>query len=82
MRWQQHSPFALLRVGELVGLLDAGIGLDSESHDLPDFQPLGLLRLLVLPEEPALGREGAARLLAAAHEFWQRGGVGLSLIHI
>ena len=76
VRWQQHSPFALLRVGELVGLLDAGIGLDSESHDLPDFQPLGLLRLLVLPEEPALGREGAARLLAAAHEFWQRGGVG------
>ncbi len=76
VRWQQHMPFALLRVGELIGLLDAGVGLDSESHDLPDFQPLGLLRLLVLPEEAALGREGAARLLAAAHEFWRRSGVG------
>lgn len=76
VRWQQHTPLALLRVGELVGLLDAGVGLDSESHDLPDFQPLGLLRLLVLPEESALIREGAARLLAAAHEFWRRSGVG------
>jgi ribosomal protein S18 acetylase RimI-like enzyme len=76
VRWQQHAPLALLRVGELIGLLDAGVGLDSESHDLPDFQPLGLLRLLVLPEEAALGREGAARLLAAAHEFWRRSGVG------
>ena len=75
-RWQKRSTFALLRVGELVGLLDAAVGLDSESLDLPDFEPLGLLRFLVLPEDPAIRNDAAVRLLAAAEEFWRRSGVG------
>ncbi|MBK8798652.1 MAG: hypothetical protein IPM07_21015 [Anaerolineales bacterium] len=40
-RWQKRSTFVLLRVGELVGLLDAAVGLDSESLDLPDFRRWG-----------------------------------------
>ena len=75
-RWQKRSTFVLLRVGELVGLLDAAVGLDSESLDLPDFEPLGLLRFLVLPEDPAIRNDAAVRLLAAAEEFWRRSGVG------
>jgi ribosomal protein S18 acetylase RimI-like enzyme len=77
VRWRKHVVFVALRVGEMVGLLDAAVGLDSESQETPDYQPHGLLRFWVLPEDRALIDECANALLAAAEEFWRRSGVGL-----
>ncbi|HHY58659.1 MAG TPA: GNAT family N-acetyltransferase [Chloroflexi bacterium] len=76
VRWQQRTTLALLRVGDLIGLLDAAVGLDSDSLDLPDYQPLGLLRWLALPEEVSAVPEAMTRLLTAAESFWRRHRVG------
>ena len=76
VRWQQRTTLAIFRVGELIGLLDAAIGLDSDSLDRPDYQPLGLLRWLALPEDAAIAQEAMARLLAAAEAFWRQHHVG------
>lgn len=77
VRWQKHCTYAALRVGQMVGLIDVAVGLDSDSHETPDYQPLGLLRFWVLPEDPAILDETAAVLLAAAEDFWRRSGIGL-----
>lgn len=76
VRWQQRGVFAAVRVGEIVGLVDAAIGLDSESNDLPDYEPLGLLRMLILPADGALTGDAVRGLLATAEGFWQQHGVG------
>jgi ribosomal protein S18 acetylase RimI-like enzyme len=76
VRWQQRTTLALLRVGELIGLLDAAVGLDSDSLDRPDYQPLGLLRWLALPEDTNIAQEATMRLLAAAEAFWRQHRVG------
>lgn len=77
MRWQKHVVLVALRVGETVGLVDVAVGLDSESQETPDYQPHGLLRFWVLPDEPAQIDACADALLTAAEEFWRRSGVGL-----
>lgn len=80
VRWQRHLRLGAWRGGALVGFLDAAAGHDSESLDLPDYQPLGLIRFLALPEhgeragEPA--NEVGAALLEAAQRFWEQTGVG------
>jgi len=76
VRWQQRTTLALLRVGELIGLLDAAVGLDSGSFDQPDYQPLGLLRWLALPEDTSITQEAMVRLLTAAETFWRQHHVG------
>ncbi len=77
VRWQKHVVFVALRAGEMVGLLDAAVGLDSESQETPDYQPHGLLRFWTLPEDQTLVDECANVLLNAAEAFWRRSGVGL-----
>ncbi|HAJ34998.1 MAG TPA: hypothetical protein DCL15_04835 [Chloroflexi bacterium] len=72
VRWQQRTTLALLRVGELIGLLDAAVGLDSDSLDQPDYQPLGLLRWLALPEDEDDARAAMTHLLTAAEAFWRQ----------
>lgn len=76
VRWQQRSLLGAWRAGELVGLADVALGLDSESANEPDYHPHGLLRFLVLPQRQELVNEVADVLMAAAHEFWRKGGVG------
>lgn len=76
VRWQQRTTLALLRVGELIGLLDAAVGLDSDSLDQPDYQPLGLLRWLALPEEAEIAHAAMTHLLTAAEAFWRQHRVG------
>jgi len=76
VRWQRHQRLCAWRAGELEGFIDIGIGLDSESLDLPDYNPLGLLRFLVLPTRAALVEEVATALLQAAETFWRQHGVG------
>jgi GNAT superfamily N-acetyltransferase len=75
VRWQRHHRLGAWRAGRLVGFLDAAIGLDSESLDRPDYQPLGLIRFLALPERAELAPEVATALLDAAQLFWQEAGV-------
>jgi ribosomal protein S18 acetylase RimI-like enzyme len=77
VRWQKHSVFAALRVGQMVGLIDVAVGLDSDSAEMPDYQPLGLLRFWALPTDQTILDETAAALLAAAESFWRRSGIGL-----
>jgi ribosomal protein S18 acetylase RimI-like enzyme len=77
VRWQKHSVYAALRVGQMAGLIDVAIGLDNASQETPDYQPFGLLRFWVLPEDPTILDETAAALLASAEDFWRRSGVGL-----
>jgi GNAT superfamily N-acetyltransferase len=74
VRWQQHRRLGAWRAGQLVGFLDAAVGLDSENLDLPDYQPLGLIRFLSLPERQELASEVATGLLEAAQRFWQETG--------
>ncbi|GIV68445.1 GNAT family N-acetyltransferase [Caldilinea sp.] len=75
VRWRSHAVFIALRVGEMVGLLDAAVGLDSESQERPDYQPLGLLRFLALPADETLRDEVGRRLLVAAYAYWRSHGV-------
>jgi ribosomal protein S18 acetylase RimI-like enzyme len=76
VRWQHRRLLGAWRAGELLGLADIAVGLDSESLDAPDYRPLGLLRFLALPARTDLVNEAAAVLLGGAHEFWRQGGVG------
>lgn len=76
VRWQRHQRLCAWRAGELEGLIDVGIGLDSGSLDLPDYNPLGLLRFLLLPTRADLVDEVATALLQAAESFWRNHGVG------
>lgn len=83
VRWQQRQVFGVWRVGELLGLLDAAIGLDSASADLPEYHPMGLLRFLALPEREDLVNRAAQALVDAAVTFWREGGVGhVKVYHI
>jgi len=76
VRWQQRACQGAWRAGELIGFVDAAIGLDSDSLGLPDYQALGLLRALLLPAAQPLADETAANLLDAAERFWRIGRVG------
>ncbi len=76
VRWQRHQVFCVLRAGALEGLIDVAVGLDSDSLDLPDYSPLGLLRFLLLPTMAGRIDEVAELLLTAANTFWQTHGVG------
>ncbi len=76
VRWQRHQCFCVWRAGLLEGLIDVAIGLDSDSLDLPDYAPLGLLRFLLLPTTMVRVNEVADLLLTAATTFWQKHGVG------
>lgn len=77
VRWQKRAVFVVLRVGEMIGLIDVAVGLDSDSPEMPDYQPLGLLRFWVLPEDETMIDETATTLLTSADEFWKRNGIGL-----
>ncbi len=76
VRWQQVRHLGAWRAGQLVGFLDAAVGLDSDSPDVPDYRPYGLIRFLELPSRSELVTEVAAALFAAVQAFWQEAGVG------
>lgn len=76
VRWQRHLRLGAWRSGVLVGFLDAAVGHDSESLDLPEYQPVGQIRFLALPEQGDLAGEVAAALLDAVQVFWEQTGVG------
>ena len=76
VRWQRHLQIGAWRAGELVGFIDLAAGLDSDSHDVPDYQPIGLIRFLVLPERQDLVNEVSALLFDRAGQFWKAAGVG------
>lgn len=76
VRWQRRTALGAWRAGDLIGYVDAAIGLDSESLALPDYQPLGLLRTLLIPETQPLADDTARSLLDAAEHFWRMGRVG------
>ena len=77
VRWQRHRQFAAYRAGQMIGFLDAAVGLDADSADIPDYHPYGLIRFLGLPERGELVGETARALLAAVQSFWREAGVGL-----
>lgn len=83
VRWQRQQRLCAWRAGELEGFIDVGVGLDSESLDLPDYSPLGLLRCLLLPTKAVLVDEVATALLQAAETFWRQHGVGrIKVFHV
>lgn len=75
VRWQQGCQFGAWRAGQLVGFADAAVGVDRDNLHLPDYQPLGLIRFLVLPERAELVGEVAQALFQALLRFWQQTGV-------
>lgn len=77
VRWRNHAVLLAVRVGEPVGLLDVGVGLDSDSPERPDYQPLGLLRFFALPADEALRNDVARCLMTAADTYWRRHGVAV-----
>jgi GNAT superfamily N-acetyltransferase len=76
VRWQGHARLCAWRARRLEGLIDVAVGLDSDNLPLPDYQPFGLLRFLLLPEKSELVNEVAPALLTAAEAFWRENGVG------
>ncbi|MEZ4660268.1 MAG: GNAT family N-acetyltransferase [Caldilineaceae bacterium] len=70
VRWQRHMHLGAWRARQLVGFLDAATGLDSDHQTSPDYEPLGLLRFLALPERPDLIEPVGIALLQAAERFW------------
>ncbi len=76
IRFQQHLHLGVWRAGQLVGFLDTAVGLDSDNLDLPDYQPLGLIRFLALPARQDLVDDVANALFDAAQDFWQKTGIG------
>lgn len=75
VRWQQHRHLGAWRGGQLVGFLDAAVGLDSESTDVPDYYPNGLIRFMALPDRREWVTPVAEALFEAAQRFWQETGV-------
>jgi GNAT superfamily N-acetyltransferase len=75
VRWQHHRRLGAWRAGQLVGFLDAAVGLDSESADVPDYHPNGLIRFLALPDRREWVTPVAEALFDAAQRFWQETGV-------
>ena len=75
VRMQRHARLCAWRAGRLEGFLDAAVGLDSDSLRLPDYQPFGLIRFLILPTKVELVNDVAVALLAAAEQFWRQAGV-------
>ena len=75
VRWQKHRHLGAWRAGQLVGFLDAAVGLDADSHDIPDYHPDGLIRFLALPDRGELVKPVADALFAEAQRFWQETGV-------
>lgn len=76
VRWQRHLQIGAWRAGELTGFIDLAAGLDSDSQDLPDYQPIGLIRFLVLPERQDLVADVSNLLFERAQQFWKAAGVG------
>jgi GNAT superfamily N-acetyltransferase len=76
VQWQHVERLAAWRARRLEGFLDAGVGLDAESLDQPDYQAYGLLRFLLLVEPSERSAEVAAALLSEAEAFWRQQGVG------
>lgn len=76
VRWQRHQRLCAWRAGQIEGFIDIATGLDSESLDRPDYQPIGILRFLILPDKAALLSEVATALLYAAEDFWRSAGIG------
>ena len=74
-RWQQQRRLGSWRAGELLGFLDCAIGFDSEHLDLPDYEPLGLIRFMALPERRDLIDPVVGELLNAAENFWRMAGI-------
>jgi ribosomal protein S18 acetylase RimI-like enzyme len=75
IRWQRNRCLGAWRGGRLIGFADIAVGQDSDSRHLPDYQPLGLMRFLALPERADLLEETAGKLLTMADDVWRRAGV-------
>jgi ribosomal protein S18 acetylase RimI-like enzyme len=76
IRWQRHLHLGAWRAGQLVGFVDAAVGLDRDSLDLPDYHPHGLIRFLALPQRADLIDEVVDALFARLQVFWRNAGVG------
>lgn len=77
VRWQHHQCLCAWRARRLEGFVDIGAGFDSESLDVPEYRPLGLLRFMLV-RAGETSTEVADALLRAAEHFWR--GVGVSHI--
>ena len=77
VRWQRHLQIGAWRAGEMVGFLDMAAGHDSDNLELPDYQPVGLIRFLALPERDDLVNDVSQLLFQRALQFWKAAGVGL-----
>ncbi len=75
-RWQRHLQIGAWRAGELVGFLDLASGHDSDSSELPDYEPVGLVRFLALPEREDLIQDVSQLLFQRVVQFWKAAGVG------
>ncbi len=76
VRWQENICLGAWRGGALIAAIDVAVGFDSANLDLPDYEPLGLLRFFTLPQREELVAEAFSGLLEAAEAFWRTKGVG------
>lgn len=75
VRWIRPLRAGAWRGGEMVGLIDAATGHDSEHLDVPEYEPHGLLRFVAVAERagerPRDAMETFDRLMGMAEDFWR-----------
>lgn len=76
VRWQRQERLCAWRARQLEGFMDLAVGHDSESLDRPEYQPIGLLRFLLLNQAGENVDEVAGALIERAEAFWRQAGVG------
>ncbi|MEM7535574.1 MAG: GNAT family N-acetyltransferase [Chloroflexota bacterium] len=76
VRWQNHIAMAAWRAGQLAGLLDIATGFDADNLDMPNYEPLGLIRSMILPRDETLAEDVGQALLTESQKYWQEAGVG------
>ena len=76
VRWQQARHLGAWRAGQLVGFLDAAVGMDSDSPMCPTIARMGWSAFWNCPTRAELVSDVADALFAAVQQFWIEAGVG------
>ena len=79
---QRHQQFGAWRAGQLIGFLDCAVGRDSDSLDLPEYYPLGLVRFLALPQRQDLINDVVEALFSLAQGIEENGIGYVKAFHI
>ncbi len=71
VRWNKRLVLGAWRAGEMIGLLDAATGHHTGNLALPEYEPEGLIRFVVLGERNDLVNDTFRALMDRTVAFWR-----------